>query len=117
MGATTQWLFNFVITQITPRAINALGWKTFIMFGCFCFGNFLFALFFIKETKGVTLESMDVLFGTVDADRRAVDVERILEEEKGIVSHIELQPGSGQAAVTGKDSKVAGSVTQSRSIE
>lgn len=89
MGATTQWLFNFVITQITPRAINSIGWKTFIMFGCFCFGNFLFSFFFIKETKGLTLEAMDVLFGTIDADKRAVDVERMIEQEKGTVGHVD----------------------------
>ncbi|KAJ5250791.1 hypothetical protein N7489_001201 [Penicillium chrysogenum] len=28
-GAATQWLFNFVITEVTPRAINKIGWKTF----------------------------------------------------------------------------------------
>lgn len=90
MGAATQWLFNFVITEITPNAINHIGYRTFIMFGCFCFGNFLFVFFFIKETKGRTLESMDVLFGTVDADKRAVDVERMVEDEKGISGHHEM---------------------------
>jgi len=25
MGAATQWLFNFVITKITPAAINSIG--------------------------------------------------------------------------------------------
>ena len=78
MGAATQWLFNFVITEITPNAINHIGYRTFIMFGCFCFGNFLFAFFFLKETKGRTLESMDVLFGTIDADKRFFDLERMV---------------------------------------
>lgn len=89
MGAATQWLFNYVITEITPNAINHIGYRTFIMFGCFCFGNFLFVYFFIRETKGRTLESMDVLFGTIDADKRAIDVERMVEDEKGVVGHLE----------------------------
>ena len=90
MGAATQWLFSFVITEITPNAINHIGWRTFIMFGCLCLGNFVFVWFFIKETKGRTLESMDVLFGTVDADKRAIDVERAIEVEKGVVQQHEM---------------------------
>ncbi|KAJ5619899.1 hypothetical protein N7510_003883 [Penicillium lagena] len=27
LGAATQWLFNFVITEVTPHAINSIGWK------------------------------------------------------------------------------------------
>lgn len=89
MGAATQWLFNFVITEITPAAVNHIGYRTFIMFGCFCLGMFCFVFFFIKETKGRTLESMDVLFGTIDADKRAVDVEMMMEVEKGMIAHSE----------------------------
>jgi hypothetical protein len=40
----------------------------------------IWVFFFIKETKGRSLEDMDILFGTVDADQRAVDVERMLHK-------------------------------------
>jgi hypothetical protein len=86
MGAATQWLFNFCITEITPNAINHIGYRTFIMFGVFCLANFTFVFFFIKETKNRTLESMDVLFGAVDSEQRDRDVGRMLEIEKGIMS-------------------------------
>ena len=52
------------------------------MFGIFCFCNGLFALFFIPETKRMTLEEIDILFGTVDAVQRAQDVENALAVEK-----------------------------------
>jgi MFS family permease len=81
MGAATQWLFNFVITKITPEAINHIGWKTFLMFGIFCLCMGIFAFLFIKETKGRTLEDMDVLFGAVSAEQRAQDVERSMAVE------------------------------------
>lgn len=87
MAAATQWLFNFCITEITPSAINHIGYRTFIMFGVFCLANGVFVFFFLKETKGRTLESMDVLFGAVDSDQRDRDVGRMLEIEKGIVPH------------------------------
>jgi hypothetical protein len=50
------------------------------MFGCFCFGMGLFVFFFIKETKGMTLEDMDILFGTIAAEQRRADVEQVLHK-------------------------------------
>lgn len=85
MGAATQWLFNFVITKITPEAVNHIKWRTFLMFAIFCLGMCVFAFFFIKETKGRSLEDMDILFGAVNAEQRAEDVERVLASEKGAV--------------------------------
>lgn len=104
-ASATQWLFNFVITKITPAAISNIGWKTFIMFvswivnpvihpegsiligqkqACFCFGMTIFVFFFIKETKGRSLEDMDILFGTIDPAQRQKDIEYALAEEKGV---------------------------------
>jgi sugar porter (SP) family MFS transporter len=93
MGAATQWLFNFCITEITPSAINHLGWKTFLMFGIFCMSMGTWAFFFIKETKGKSLEEMDVLFGVVDENTRREHVERVLN--KGVVTaETEIEEGN-----------------------
>lgn len=81
MGAATQWLFNFVITKVTPEAINHIGWKTFLMFGIFCVCMGIFSFFFIKETKGLSLEEIDICFGDVSAEQRAQDVERSMVAE------------------------------------
>lgn len=51
------------------------------MFGIFYLCMSVFALLFIKETKGRTLEDMDVLFGAVSAEQRAQDVERSMAIE------------------------------------
>ena len=85
LAAATQWLFNFVITQVTPAAVNGIGWRTFLMFGIFCTAMGVWCFFFIKETKGRTLESMDVLFGFVDEATRKQDLEHNIEEEKANV--------------------------------
>ncbi|OJJ60004.1 hypothetical protein ASPSYDRAFT_30822 [Aspergillus sydowii CBS 593.65] len=63
MGSATQWLFNFVVTKFTPAAISNIGWRTFIMFGVFCFAMGVWVLLIVKETKGRSLEDMDALFG------------------------------------------------------
>lgn len=58
------------------------------MFGIFCLAMGVFALLFIKETKGRSLEDMDVLFGTVDQVQRAADVEQVLGKNR--VTHMEI---------------------------
>jgi hypothetical protein len=80
LGASTQWLFSFCVTEFTPSAVSNLGWKTFIMFGCFCCANSAFAFFFIRETKGKSLEDMDILFGTIAEEQRRADVEQVLSK-------------------------------------
>jgi hypothetical protein len=88
--AATQWLFNFVITKITPLAIAHVGWRTFIMFAVFCLAMGVFVFLFVPETKQRTLEEIDVLFGAVNAETRQHDVEDVLaskEPTKG--EHIE----------------------------
>ncbi|KAK1485408.1 hypothetical protein CPAR01_12184 [Colletotrichum paranaense] len=62
IGTSTQWLFNFVFSQATPHAVQNLGWKTFLMFCIFNWALVVFVWFFIKETKGKSLEEMDALF-------------------------------------------------------
>lgn len=66
---------------MTPAAIFNLGWKTFIMYGVFCLAMAFFVFFFIKETKGLTLEDMDLIFGAVDQQQRRNDIERILDSK------------------------------------
>ncbi|KAJ5717352.1 hypothetical protein N7488_002998 [Penicillium malachiteum] len=90
LGAATQWLFNFVITEVTPRAINKIGWKTFIMFGVFCTAMGVFVTLFVKETKGRTLEEMDLIFDAVDEVQRQADVEQTRHKQEVLhAEHVE----------------------------
>jgi hypothetical protein len=59
IGTSTQWLFNCVFSLATPYAVRNLGWKTFLMFGIFNYALVVFVFFFIKETKGKSLEEME----------------------------------------------------------
>jgi len=47
----------------------------------------LSTIFLLKETKGQSLEDMDLLFGTIDEVQHPVDVEQVLRN--GLVSHVE----------------------------
>ncbi|KAK3191576.1 hypothetical protein K4F52_002391 [Lecanicillium sp. MT-2017a] len=87
IGTSTQWLFNFVFSQVTPHAVENLGWKTFLMFSIFNFALMVFVWFFIKETKGKSLEEMEehneAMFGTRDKP----DVKAESDEQQAQVEH------------------------------
>ncbi|EOD52852.1 Sugar/inositol transporter [Neofusicoccum parvum] len=69
LGAATQWLFNFVVARATPNMLTTMGkggYGAFFTYGTFCFSMFMFVWFFIPETKGLSLERMDDLFGVTE---------------------------------------------------
>lgn len=56
-------------TQLTYRQ------GMFFMFGTFCFLMGIFVFFFVPETKGISLERMDELFGVTDSYDRKLDAD------------------------------------------
>ena len=54
---------NFIVGQVTPDMLQKMKYGTFIFFGLLTFGGGLFILFFVPETKRLSLEEMDVLLG------------------------------------------------------
>jgi MFS transporter, SP family, sugar:H+ symporter len=69
MTTATNWLLNFVIAFSTPYLVDAefanLQSKVFFIWGCFCLIAIVFVYTFIYETKGLTLEQVDELYGVV----------------------------------------------------
>lgn len=51
IGAAAQWLFNFMLSQITPHAINNLGWRTFLMFSIFNYSLVVYTFFILREVR------------------------------------------------------------------
>lgn len=66
--ALWQWVFQFIIARETPAMSASLGWGMFLLFACFNFASVVFVFFFIPETKGLTLEDMDSIFGAIRPD-------------------------------------------------
>ncbi|KAL4970968.1 putative MFS sugar transporter [Aspergillus stella-maris] len=63
VGAASQWLFNFMMSQVTPHAIDNIGWRMFLMFAIFNFAIVVYSWIFLKETLKVSLEEMQGVFG------------------------------------------------------
>lgn len=75
IGASSNWMNNFIVGQVTPTMLKHLRFGTFVFFGVFSFLGGVFILFFVPETKGLTLEEMDEVFGDADGIS-ARDMER-----------------------------------------
>ncbi|KAF7985421.1 hypothetical protein HWV62_5137 [Athelia sp. TMB] len=72
----SQWLFNFVVAKVTPTLETTLGYKLFFMFGTINLGGMFVFSAFLPETKGRSLEEMDVIFGSVTAEQRQADIRK-----------------------------------------
>ena len=69
-----------MLSKVTPTLVTDLGYKIFLMFATINIaGMGTFALL-IPETKGRSLEEMDIIFGAVSADKRQAD---IAKQERG----------------------------------
>lgn len=56
------WVANFMIGQITPKALDNIGWKYYLLFAIGGFTNAITFFLILPETKGRTLEEMDEYF-------------------------------------------------------
>ncbi|KAI8637655.1 general substrate transporter [Parasitella parasitica] len=56
------WLMNFIISLFVPVMLTTITWGTYIFFGCCCLVMATCVFLFYPETKGRSLEEMDVVF-------------------------------------------------------
>lgn len=59
LSAATNWIFNFALAYFVPPAFRNIAWKTYIIFGVFCFVGVAHAFVSFPETNGWTLEEID----------------------------------------------------------
>lgn len=78
LGASSNWMNNFIIGQVTPPMMENIRYGTFIFFGLFSFLGGCF-IFLIPETSGLTLEEMDTVFGSEGESMAKEDQERQAE--------------------------------------
>lgn len=64
LGASSNWMNNFIVGQVTPDMITGMKYGTFIFFGLMTLLGAAFVWLFVPETKQLTLEEMDVIFGS-----------------------------------------------------
>jgi len=68
LSVASNWLWNFGIGYATPYLVNSgpgnadLGVKVFFLWGSTCLCCTIFAFFCVPETKGLSLEQIDLLY-------------------------------------------------------
>lgn len=72
----TQWLGQFMIVYSTPYMIKNIKFGTFIFFGASLVVGIIVVFLFVPETRGFSLEDMDILFnvkGLAATQRKKAD--------------------------------------------
>jgi len=82
LGASSNWMNNFIVGQVTPDMISGISYGTYLIFGILTLCGAAFVWFFVPETKRLTLEEMDVIFGSEGTAQ--ADFERMEEINKEI---------------------------------
>lgn len=58
LGASSNWMNNFIVGQVTPDMLKHITYGTYILFGLLTYMGAAFIWFFVPETKRLTLEEM-----------------------------------------------------------
>ncbi|KAF2000296.1 general substrate transporter [Amniculicola lignicola CBS 123094] len=120
LGASSNWMNNFIVGQVTPDMLAEMTYGTYLFFGFLTFGGALFIWLVFPETKGLSLEEMDILFGSVGVAEKEKERWREVHQEVGLtdllvrlgVTH--SNEGSGDVAVL--DEKPAVQSTEGKEV-
>lgn len=102
LGASSNWMNNFIVGQVTPDMLSAMPYGTYILFGLLTYLGAAFIWFFVPETKRLTLEEMDVIFGSEGTAQ--ADTER-MEEINAEIGLTQILRGSGSSAGDERDAE------------
>ncbi|KAK4705076.1 hypothetical protein P7C70_g1137, partial [Phenoliferia sp. Uapishka_3] len=64
VSTASNWAFNFALAWFAPPSLRNIQWKTYFLFGTFCGAAFVHVFFCFPETKGRTLEEMEIVFSS-----------------------------------------------------
>lgn len=100
LSTCSNWLSNFLIVMITPPAFKNLGYKTYIIFAVLNAAIIPCVWWWFPETKGRTLEELDVVFAKANAEgSNPVKEAKRMDRLEGATLDAELQKYLGQEHV------------------
>lgn len=62
IAAASDWIFNYLVVQITPISISNIRWKTYMIFFVLNIAFAIIVWLFYPETSGRSLEEIDALY-------------------------------------------------------
>lgn len=101
LASASNWIFTFLVVEITPVSISSIGWKTYIYFAIFNFFFLPIIYFFYPETQNLSLEQIDKLFtgskiimhwqSSMGGDLETTDREAVTDEKMRSITHVDLK--------------------------
>jgi hypothetical protein len=92
----SNWTWNAVISKVAPLILASINYYTYLIFSGCCFAMAIFALVFCPETKGLTLEQVEVIFGQGKKSRKGAEGGKSDSQEDDLELH-ELDDEKGKA--------------------
>lgn len=84
------WVMNFVIARSAPYMISDIGYGTYFLFAACMTLAIPWVFFFVPETRNISLEDMDELFGMPPVDHLYYDgKDGAGDEEKAGTTEVE----------------------------
>ncbi|PGH23223.1 hypothetical protein AJ80_02639 [Polytolypa hystricis UAMH7299] len=84
LGASANWMNNFIVGQVTPDMLKNIRYGTYIFFGIITSLGALFVFFLVPETKQLSLEEMDIIFGSEGAAASDYEKQAQISREIGL---------------------------------
>ncbi|KAF7157451.1 hypothetical protein CNMCM5623_001712 [Aspergillus felis] len=96
LGASANWMNNFIVGQVTPDMLQNIKYGTYIFFGVLTFLGAGFIAFLVPETKQLSLEEMDVIFGSegtaISDYERQAEISREIGLDEALVRLTDTAP-------------------------
>lgn len=91
LAVVSQWLFTFLVVEITPPMITNIGYKSYIVFAVINFATVPLVYFTFPETRQMPLEAVDLFFA--DRDGKRPSLWRVVRDStnKEFVAEVERQ--------------------------
>ena len=96
ISTAANWIWSYVVVQITPPAIANIGWRTYLIFAILNATWVPIIYLVFPETKGLELEEIDLLF------MRKSDAENV-EDENSRALNFEKAKGGVELVEDAKD--------------
>jgi len=93
-SASSNWMNNFVVSYTVPIMLTNIMWKTYVVFICTLVLGGLWVIFLLPETRGKSLEEMDIVFHSHTGH---ADVERMtrIASEIGLHNYVDAKAANG----------------------
>ncbi|KAJ5729731.1 hexose carrier protein [Penicillium malachiteum] len=117
LAVVSQWLFTFLVVEITPVMIDYIGYKCYVVFAIINFATVPLVYFTFPETSKMPLEAVDLFFA--DRDGKRPSLWRVVQDSlnKDFVRGVERQLQERAMLRAEKQEEISGAEHRSEHLE